>query len=77
MNRYKLVLADQHRVKSMRRQCQSVQEAIHPTPWGYSEEYRQLINRRGAATHAAYLIPHLEPGLTMVDFGSGLGTIPV
>ena len=44
---------------------------------GYSEEFRQLLDRRSAETHAAYLLPHLEPGLRVLDFGCGPGTISV
>ena len=44
---------------------------------GYSEEFRQLLDRRSAATHASYLLPHLERGLKVLDFGCGPGTISV
>ena len=44
---------------------------------GYSEEFRQLLDRRSVETHAAYLLPHLEPGLRVLDFGCGPGTISV
>ena len=44
---------------------------------GYSEEFRQLLNRRSAGTHAAHLLPHLKPGLKLLDFGCGPGTISV
>ena len=44
---------------------------------GYSEEFRRLLNRRSAETHAAHLIPHLKPGLRVLDFGCGPGTISV
>ena len=39
-----------------------------PTPatsdytMGYSEEFLQLLDRRSAETHAAYLLRHLKPG---------------
>ncbi len=42
---------------------------------GYDEDFRQLLNRRSARTHAAYLLPHLRPGQTVLDFGCGPGTI--
>ena len=42
---------------------------------GYSEEFRQLLDRRSAETHAGYLLPHLEPGMRVLDFGCGPGTI--
>ena len=44
---------------------------------GYSEEFRLLLDRRSAATHASYLLPHLERGLKVLDFGCGPGTISV
>ena len=44
---------------------------------GYSEEFRQLLDRRSAETHANYLLPHLEPGHRVLDFGCGPGTISV
>ena len=42
---------------------------------GYSEEFRQLLNRRSMETHAGYLLPYLKPGLRVLDFGCGPGTI--
>ena len=42
---------------------------------GYDEDFRQMLNRRSAQTHAAYLLPRLEPGQTVLDFGCGPGTI--
>ncbi len=44
---------------------------------GYSDEFRQLLNRRSAQTHAAHLLPHLESGQRVLDFGCGPGTISV
>ena len=44
---------------------------------GYSEEFRQLLNRRSLETHATHLLPHLKPGLRVLDFGCGPGTISV
>ena len=44
---------------------------------GYSEEFRQLPNRRSADTHASHLLPLLEPGMRVLDFGCGPGTISV
>ena len=42
---------------------------------GYDEDFRQLLNRRSAKTHAAYLLPHLQTGQSVLDFGCGPGTI--
>ena len=44
---------------------------------GYTEDFLQLLDRRSAATHAAYLLPHLRPGDRVLDFGCGPGTITV
>ena len=44
---------------------------------GYSEDFLQLLDRRSAETHATYLLPHLKPGLRVLDFGCGPGTITV
>ena len=44
---------------------------------GYSDEFRQLLDRRSAETHATYLLPRLEPGMRVLDFGCGPGTITV
>ena len=44
---------------------------------GYSDEFRQLLDRRSAQTHAAHLLPHLESAQCVLDFGCGPGTISV
>ena len=44
---------------------------------GYNEEFQQLLYRRSAATHAAHLLPHLKPGMRVLDLGCGPGTISV
>ncbi len=44
---------------------------------GYSDEFRQLLDRRSASTHAGYLLPRLSPGMKLLDFGCGPGTISV
>ncbi len=44
---------------------------------GYSEEFLQLLHRRSAPTHAAHLLPLLKPGMRLLDFGCGPGTISV
>ena len=40
---------------------------------GYSDEFRQLLDRRSAKSHAAHLLPLLEPGMRLLDFGCGAG----
>lgn len=55
-------------------------ENIPPSPaytMGYTPEFLQLLERRNAETHAAYLLSHLEPGMKVLDFGCGPGTITV
>ncbi len=42
---------------------------------GFSEEFLESMRRYTAATSAAYLLPYLRPGLRVLDFGCGLGTI--
>ena len=44
---------------------------------GYGDSVEQFISRRTAATHAPYLLPHLKPGMRVLDFGCGPGTISV
>ena len=44
---------------------------------GYSEEFRQLLNRRSLESSAHHLIPRLQPGMRVLDFGCGPGTITV
>ena len=44
---------------------------------GYSEEFRQLLDRRSLQTHGAHLAPHLRAGQRVLDFGCGPGTITV
>ncbi len=47
------------------------------TIMGYSEEMIESLMRRTAATNAAYLLPHLKPGMRILDVGSGPGNISV
>lgn len=42
---------------------------------GYNPEFLQFLLLRNAETHAAYLLPSLSPGLRLLDFGCGPGTI--
>ena len=42
---------------------------------GYSEEILETELRATAEISAAFLIPHLRPGLRLLDFGCGPGTI--
>ena len=44
---------------------------------GFSDAMLEIIRRNTAEANAAYLLPHLAPGLTVLDVGCGLGTISV
>ena len=44
---------------------------------GFSEEFLTSLRRFTAASSAAYLLPYLRPGLRVLDFGCGPGTISV
>ena len=44
---------------------------------GYSEEFQQLLRLRSVETHAAHLLPHLKPGMRLLDFGCGSGNLSV
>ena len=44
---------------------------------GYSDDFQKLLRRRNAETSAAHLLQYLEPGMRVLDFGCGPGTISV
>ena len=44
---------------------------------GFSDVLLATVRRYRAATNAAYLLPHLEPGMKMIDVGCGPGSISV
>ena len=44
---------------------------------GFSEEMLESLRRYTAEASAAYLLPHLRPGLRILDFGCGIGSISV
>ena len=44
---------------------------------GYGPEFRKVLERRNAADCAAHLLPHLRPGMRLLDLGCGPGTISV
>ena len=58
----------------------AVNERQQGTPdytMGFSDEMLKALLRFSAKTHAAYLLPYLRPGLRVLDFGCGPGTISV
>ena len=44
---------------------------------GFGEEFLESLRRYTAEANAAYLLPYLRPGLRVLDFGCGPGTISV
>ncbi len=42
---------------------------------GYDEAFQRFIQSRKAGRCAAYLLPHLEPGMDLLDLGCGPGSI--
>ena len=44
---------------------------------GYGPEFRKMLERRNATDCAAHLLPHLRPGMSLLDLGCGPGTISV
>ena len=44
---------------------------------GFGEEMMESLRRFTADTHARHLLPYLRPGLRVLDFGCGPGTISV
>ena len=57
--------------------AQPAPEGPDYTVMGYSEELVQALMLRNAETNAAYLLPHLRPGLAVLDVGCGPGNISV
>lgn len=44
---------------------------------GYSQEFRQMLDRRRVESHARYLLPYLAAGQRALDLGCGPGTLSV
>ncbi len=55
------------------------QQTETPTEYtmGYSDEFTQLLEWRRVEDHAMHLLPHIESGMRVLDFGCGPGTITV
>lgn len=51
------------------------QSSSHNYTMGYNDEFQALLSRRNAALNAGHLLPRLKPGLRVLDFGCGPGTI--
>lgn len=57
-----------------------VTEPTSATPWytcGFSEAMLRLLSGHTVHSHAAHLLPYLQPGQRVLDFGCGPGTISV
>lgn len=44
---------------------------------GYSEEHRGILSMRSALQDADFFVPHLRPGMQVIDCGCGQGSITV
>src|SRR5687767_6277650 len=44
---------------------------------GFSDNARAFMARRSALSDAAFLLPHLTPGMVLLDCGCGPGSISV
>ena len=51
------------------------EEARRNYAMGYSDTFMELLARRSAGRNAAHLLPHLKPGMTLLDLGCGPGSI--
>ena len=54
----------------------SAQPGSHPEEYGLrGSEFQRMMVNRSAARQAAFLLPHLRPGMDLLDCGSGPGSI--
>ena len=49
----------------------------HRYTMGYRDEWRQVLDRRSAPSNAGHLLPHLRPGMRVLDLGCGPGSISI
>ncbi len=45
--------------------------------WGYSKAMSKWHGRRRASEWAGFLLPHLRPGMSLLDCGCGVGSITI
>ena len=56
-------------------QTNETDSADHAYTMGYGEEFQRLLRRRSAELNSSHLLPHLRPGMRLLDVGCGPGTI--
>ena len=53
-------------------------EPVRRETYRHSEQYtQQVMAQRSAGQYLAFLLPHLQPGMRLLDCGCGVGSITV